>query len=95
MPTIVLGFVVLLCKSSEKELARFPEVQLKVGAVSGKALRCAVGVDVAVVNAMPLTTLARRKNLHIIPRCHELPKSAFERGPRELSHYRTYSDFYH
>ncbi len=93
MPAIVLGFVGLQCKPSEKEFARFSEAQPEVGAVSGKALRCAV--DVAVVNAMPLTTLARRKNLHIIPRCHELPKFAFERGPRELSHYRTYSDFYH
>ena len=44
---------------SEKELARFSEAQPEVGAVSGKALRCAVGVDVAVVNAMPLTNLTR------------------------------------
>ena len=95
MPTIVLGFVELLCKSSEKELARFSEAQLKVGAVSGKALRCAIGVGVAVVNAMPLTNLAKTQNLLIIPRCHELPKSAFERGPRELLHCHTYSDFYH
>ena len=95
MPTIVLGFVGLQCKPSEKELARFSEAQLKVGAVSGKTLRCAVGVDVAVVNAMQLTNLARRQYLLTVPRCHELPKSAFEKGPRELSHYRTYSDFYH
>ena len=95
MPTIVLGFVELLCKPSEKELARFSEAQLKVGAVSGKALRCAVGVDVAVVNAMLLTNLARRQYLLTVPRCHELPKSAFERGPRESSHCHTYSDFYH
>ena len=95
MPTIVLGFVVLLCKSSEKELARFSEAQLKVGAVSGKVLRCAVGVGVAVVNAMPLTNLAKRQYLLTVPRCHELPKSAFERGPRESSHCHTYSDFYH
>lgn len=85
----------LLCKSSEKELARFSEAQLKVGAVSGKTLRCAVGVDVAVVNAMPLTNLTRRQELLTVPRCHELPKSAFERGPRELLHCHTYSDFYH
>ena len=95
MPTIVLGFVELLCKPSEKELARFPEAQPEVGAVSGKALRCAVGVDVAVVNAMPLTNLARRQYLLTVPRCHELPKSAFERGPRESLHCHTYSDFYH
>ena len=85
----------LLCKPSEKELARFPEAQPEVGAVSGKALRCAVGVDVAVVNAMPLTNLARRQYLLTVPRCHELPKSAFERGPRESLHCHTYSDFYH
>lgn len=95
MPTIVLGFVELLCKPSEKEIARFPEAQLKVGAVSGKALRCAVGVDVAVVNAMPLTNLTRRQHLLTVPRCHELPKSAFEKGPRESLHCHTYSDFYH
>lgn len=95
MPTIVLGFVELLCKSSEKELARFPKAQPEVGAVSGKALRCAVGVDVAVVNAMPLTNLAKRQYLLTVPRCHELPKSAFERGPRESLHCHTYSDFYH
>ena len=95
MPAIVLGFVGLQCKPSEKELARFSEAQPEVGAVSGKTLRCAVGVDVAVVNAMPLTNLTRRQYLLTVPRCHELPKSAFERGPRELSHYRTYSDFYH
>ena len=95
MPTIVLGFVELLCKSSEKELARFPEAQPEVGAVSGKVLRFAVGVGVAVVNAMPLTNLARRQYLLTVPRCHELPKSAFERGPRESSHCHTYSDFYH
>lgn len=85
----------LLCKLSEKELARFSEAQPEVGAVSGKALRCAVGVDVAVVNAMPLTNLTRRQYLLTVPRCHELPKFAFEIGPRELSHYRTYSAFYH
>ena len=79
----------------KKRLARFPEAQPEVGAVSGKALRCAVGVGVAVVNAMQLTTLARRQYLLTVPRCHELPKSAFERDPRELLHYRTYSDFYH
>jgi hypothetical protein len=95
MPTIVLGFVELLCKPSEKELARFSEAQLKVGAVSGKALRCAVGVDVAVVNAMLLTNLTRRQYLLTVPRCHELPKSAFEKGPRESLHCHTYSDFYH
>ena len=95
MPTIVLGFVELLCKSSEKELARFPEAQPEVGAVSGKVLRCAVGVDVAVVNAMLLTNLTRRQYLLTVPRCHELPKSAFEKGPRESLHCHTYSDFYH
>ena len=79
----------------KKELARFSEAQPEVGAVSGKALRCAVGVDVAVVNAMLLTNLARRQYLLTVPRCHELPKSAFERGPRESSHCHTYSDFYH
>ena len=93
MPTIVLGFVELLYKQSEKELARFSEAQLKVGAVSGKTLRCAVGV--AVVNAVPLINLTRRQYLLTAPRCHELPKSAFERGPRESLHCHTYSDFYH
>ena len=88
MPTIVLGFVGLLCKPSEKELARFPEAQPEVGAVSGKALRCTV-------SSIQLTNRAKIQHLLIVPRCHELPKSAFERGPRELSHYRTYSDFYH
>ena len=85
----------LLCKPSEKELARFPEAQPEVGAVSGKTLRCAVGVDVAVVNAMLLTNLTRRQYLLTVPRCHELPKSAFEKGPRESLHCHTYSDFYH
>lgn len=79
----------------KKRLARFSEAQLKVGAVSGKTLRCAVGVDVAVVNAMPLTNLTRRQHLLTVPRCHELPKSAFEKGPRESLHCHTYSDFYH
>lgn len=79
----------------KKRLARFSEAQLKVGAVSGKTLRCAVGVDVAVVNAMLLTNLTRRQYLLTVPRCHELPKSAFEKGPRESLHCHTYSDFYH
>ena len=79
----------------KKRLARFSEAQLKVGADSGKTLRCAVGVDVAVVNAMLLTNLTRRQYLLTVPRCHELPKSAFEKGPRESLHCHTYSDFYH
>lgn len=79
----------------KKELARFSEAQPEVGAVSGKALRFAVGVGVAVVNAMLLTNLARRQHLLTVPRCHELPKSAFEKGPRESLHCHTYSDFYH
>ena len=95
MPTIVLGFVVLQCKPSEKAACSFSEAQPEVGAVSGKALRCAVGVDVAIVNAMLLTNLARRQYLLTVPRCHELPKSAFEKGPRESLHCHTYSDFYH
>ena len=80
---VVLRFVELQYKSSEKGACSFFR-----GAVRGEALRCTV-------SSIQLTNRAKIQNLLIVPRCHELPKSAFERGLRELSHYRTYSDFYH
>ena len=80
---VVLRFVELQCKSSEKGACSFFR-----GAVRDEALRCTV-------SSIQLTNRAKIQHLLIVPRCHELPKSAFERGLRESSHYRTYSDFYH
>ena len=79
----VLRFVELQYKSSEKGACSFFR-----DAVRGEALRCTV-------SSIQLTNRAKIQNLLIVPRCHELPKFAFERGLRESSHYRTYSDFYH
>ena len=79
----VLRFVELQYKSSEKGACSFFR-----GAVRDEALRCTV-------SSIQLTNRAKIQNLLIVPRCHELPKFAFERGLSESSHYRTYSDFYH
>ena len=80
---IVLRLVELQCKPSEKGACSFFR-----GAVRDEALRCTV-------SSIQLTNRAKKQNLLIVPRYHELPKFAFERGLRESSHYRTYSDFYH
>ena len=80
---VVLRFVELQCKPSEKGACSFFR-----GAVRDEALRCTV-------SSMQLTNLAKIQNLLIGPRCHELPKFAFERGLRESLYCHTFPYYSH